>query len=90
MKRNEEVISDAVHLIENLFALALDLHTYFISDGVHVFLQLQQLDGRTAHIYYHHHVEVALNDGLRDVHHADVVRSEVIAHLGNNAHCVFA
>jgi hypothetical protein len=42
------------------------------------------------HIHYHHHVEIVLNDGLRDVENVDVLACQILTNAGDNTDGVFS
>ena len=79
-----------MHLLEDLGLLAADLEAHAAADlaefGGNV------LEGRAAlrEVDDHHHVEVVLDDGLRDVEDVDFRLREVRAGPGENAHGILA
>ena len=79
-----------MHLLEDLGLLAADLEAHAAADlaefGGNV------LEGRAAlrEVNDHHHVEVVLNDGLRDVEDVDLRLREMRAGPGENADRVFS
>jgi hypothetical protein len=81
---------DAVHDIENILVLQLDLHTQGAPHILQILNQHFEGFGGFGNIHNHHHVEVALDNRLGDVQNIDVVLSQVRADLGNNANLVFS
>jgi hypothetical protein len=79
-----------VHHIENFLALAFDLHAHsltnigeFIGYFLESFLHL-------AHVYDHHHVEILLYDGLRDIQDVDTVLCQIGTYLGDDTNGILA
>ena len=81
---------NSVHHIENFLALAFDLHAHsltnigeFIGYFLESFLHL-------AHVYDHHHVEILLYDGLRDIQDVDTVLCQIGTYLGDDTNGILA
>ena len=61
------VLSDSVHLLEDGFLLALDLYSELLAHMLQLAGHCGKVLCACSRVGYHHHVEVALNDGLTDV-----------------------
>lgn len=78
-----------MHFFENLFSLAF----YLDSDGVAEIVESGdyrlEIIGDMARVDYHHHVEITLYDGLRDVEDVDLLFRKIGAYLGYDAYGIF-
>ena len=82
--------SDAVHLGEDLLALAADLDADLLAEGVQVGDHRAEFGVDVRVIHNHHHVEEAVDDGLGNVKHVDVVFGQIRADAGDDADGVLA
>ena len=62
-----------MHLVEDIFALTLDLHTLVFANLIEIIGKFAERNGTVLHINNHHHVEEFLNDGLGDVEDVDIL-----------------
>ena len=70
-----------MHLGENLFFLATNTHADFIAEGLKVVHHGAEILVGLREIRNHHHVEEAIDDGLGDIEHVDMV----LCKIGANA-----
>ena len=79
-----------MHLLEDLGLLAADLEAHAAADLAEFGGDV--LEGRAAlrEVDDHHHVEIVLDDGLRDVEDVDLRLREMRAGLGEDAHGILA
>lgn len=79
-----------MHLVEYLFALALHLHTKLLADGRK--LASNDIKGlrRALHVGNHHHVEVILDNRLRNVEDVYAAVGKVRTGLRENPDGVLA
>ena len=82
--------SDAVHDVEDVFMLGLDLNIDFLALLLERFLEFGQLDLALADLGDHDHVEEPIHDVLVDVQDVDVVLGQDLADHGDDAHAIFA
>ena len=79
-----------MHLVENLFLLALDIDALRFANGGKAVAEFAEWDVAVVYINDHHHREEILKDGLIDVEDINIVFCEVSADSGDDAYCVFA
>jgi hypothetical protein len=79
-----------MHLVEDLFLLALDFEAQGIADGGEAIAKFAEGDVAIVDINDHHHVEVFPDGGLGDIEDVDVVIGQIGANGGDNAYCVFS
>ncbi len=79
-----------MHLLEYFFPLAFDLDTDIGSKLLQVGCQPVEVLGNIPCIHYHHHVEIPLNDSLRDVQNIYVLLCQICTYSGNDADSVLA
>lgn len=79
-----------MHFVENVFKLYLDLYAhslaflfYFRADGVERLCRMGKVDD-------HHHIEIALDDGLADVKNVDLTGGKICAYAGDDSHGILA
>ena len=81
---------DAVHHVKYVLTLALHLHAYALAEVAKFLCHNRKLFLHLCHIDNHHHVEIFLNDGLRDVKNVDFVIGQIATNFGNDSNGVFA
>lgn len=81
---------NAMHLVEDLFFLALDLYALGLADAGKALTELIEGNVTMIDINNHHHGEELLKDGLVDVEDVDMVLSQVSADGGDDTHGIFA
>lgn len=79
-----------MHLVENLALLAADLEAHVHAELRQFGTDLLKALRALRPVNDHHHVEVILNDSLRDVEDVDVGLGEIGGRLGNDADGVLA
>ena len=79
-----------MHLLEDLGLLAADLEAHAAADLAEFGGDVLEWLAALRDIDDHHHVEVVLDNGLRDVEDVDLGLREMRAGLGKNAHGVFS
>ena len=79
-----------MHLLENFSLLAADFEPHLEPELRKFAAQLLERLLAAADIHNHHHVEIILDDSLRDVEDIDVVLGEIRASLGENPHGILA
>ena len=81
----ERVASNTVHLGEDFLTLAADAHADVVAEVLKVADHRAEVLVRVGVVDNHHHVEVTVDDGLRDVEHVDVVLGQVGADSRDDA-----
>ena len=81
----ERAASNTVHLGEDFLTLAADAHTDVVAEVLKVADHRAEVLVRVGVVDNHHHVEVTVDDGLRDVEHVDVVLGQVGADSRDDA-----
>ena len=81
----ERVASNTVHLGEDFLTLAADAHADVVAEILKVADHRAEVLVRVGVVDNHHHVEVTVDDGLRDVEHVDVVLGQVGADSRDDA-----
>jgi hypothetical protein len=79
-----------VHHFENFAFLAADFKTHFFADAGKIRGDGIEFLAALRAIGYHHHVEVVLDDGLRDVKDVDVALQEIGGDPCDDSDHVFA
>ena len=77
--------SDAVHLGEDLFALAADAHADLLAELVEIVDDGAEFFVGVGVVHNHHHVEETVDDGLRNVEYVDLVRGKIGADACDDA-----
>lgn len=83
-------ISDAVHLVEDILKLALGYHAELAADGCERRGYLVEWCRARGEVDYHHHIEIAADDGLTDIENVDAVVCEVCADACYDAYIVLS
>ena len=79
-----------MHYIKYLLSLAFHLHAYALAKLGKFVGSLNEWFLHFCHINNHHHVEILLHDGLRDVKNVDIVVSKLSTHFSNDTLGVLA
>ena len=79
-----------MHYIKYLLALALYLDAYALTKLCEFIGSLNERLLHFGHVYNHHHVEILLHNGLRNVEDIDIVFSKKSAHFSNDTLGVLA
>ena len=79
-----------MHLLEDLALLAADLEAHLEPDFAKLGGDVLEALAALRKIDDHHHVEVALDHGLRDVQDVDLRRGKVRAGLRQDTHGIFS
>ena len=83
------MVSDTVHLVEDLLPLTFDLHTQLAARFVKLADHLRERLLSLFHIHNHHHVEITLDNGLGDIQNVHFVLCQIGSYLGNDTHRFF-
>ena len=81
---------DPVHLSEDLFSLAFDLHSDLVTYLVKLMLNIIKGLSGGRDVYYHHHIKVAAHYGLGNIKDIDVICRKIGAYLGDDAYCILS
>ena len=81
----ERAASNTVHLGEDFLTLAADAHADVVAEVLKVADHRAEVLVRVGVVDNHHHVEEAVDDGLGDVEHVDVVLGQVGADSRDDA-----
>ena len=81
---------DSVHLVKDVFQLALHLHTSVLAQCSQFVTQLIKSLDRLGQIHNHHHIEILLQNGLGDVKDVDLIVCQISADLGDDTNGIFA
>ena len=79
-----------MHLVKNLLALTLDLHTNVATKCCEFRADIVERLRSPLHIGYHHHVEIVLDNRLGYVKDVHPIVGKISARLGENANRVLA
>ena len=82
--------SDALHALEDVFALELDLDADLLAQFLEVLGKGQELLGGLGGVHNHHHVEETADDGLRDVLNVDIGLIEISCDSGDDSSLVLS
>ena len=77
--------SDALHALEDVFALELYLTPDFLAQFLEILGEGQKLLGGLGGVHNHHHVEETADDGLRDVLYVHIGLIEISCDSGDDA-----
>ena len=75
---------NAVHRVENIHALEVDIQVHFLADGLERLIHGGKLHLGAVKVNDHHHREASRQDGLRDVQNVDVEFRQLGRDAGDN------
>jgi len=87
---SENICLDSVHTGKNLFSLTENLYADLLSQLVQLMRHIIKGCLGTGNIHDHHHIEIFLQDRLRDVKNVHVVVSQIITRFCNDTDAVLS
>jgi hypothetical protein len=81
---------NAVHGIEDFFLLAFDHNADLLTERSQLIRHVPEIFLAAAGVHYHHHIEIALHDRLRDVENVDPVLRQIGADSRYDSYRIFS
>ncbi len=78
-----------MHIVKNIAPLTSDLHSEIIAKSNQLMCKNSKIQINILGIDYHHHIEIRINNTLRNIHDADIMVGEIGTYLGYNADFIF-
>jgi hypothetical protein len=79
-----------MHFIEDFLFLTLHLYAFLLSDGIQALSEFIEGDCTILYINNHHHIEILLHYGLRDVEDIDLFVGQIGTYGSDDTHGILS